>query len=88
MRLERAISGRIFAQDQLVGFSTDLSYSVTRTETFWPYFFGREQLFKDKVEQGAGILIIEEAPFSSRPGAGIRKGLEGVFDASLKAFGL
>ena len=88
IRLERAISGRIFAQDQLVGFSTDLSYSVTRTETFWPYFFGREQLFKDKVEQGSGILIVEEAPLSSRQGAGVRRGLEGVVDASLKAFGL
>lgn len=88
IRLEPAISGRIFGQDQLVGFSTDLSYSVTRTETFWPYFFGREQLFKDKVEKGSGILIIEEAPLSSRQGAGVRRGLEGVFDASLKAFGL
>lgn len=88
IRVEQAISGRIFGQDQLVGFSADLSYSVTRTETFWPYFFGREQLFKDKVAQGSGILIIEEAPLSSRQGSGIRRGLEGVVDATMKAFGL
>lgn len=87
IRVERAERGRIFGQDQLVGFSADLNYSVTRTETFAPYFFGREQLFKDKVEQGSGILIIEEAPLSSQNG-GIRRGLEGTLDAGMKAFGL
>lgn len=87
IRVERAERGRIFGQDQLVGFSADLNYSVTRTETFAPYFFGRDQLFKDKVEQGSGILIIEEAPFSSQQG-GIRRGLEGTLDAGMKAFGL
>ena len=88
IRVERAERGRIFGQDQLVGFSADLAYSVTRAETFAPYFFGREQLYKDKVEQGSGILIIEEAPQSSREGGGIRHGLEGVFDAGMKAFGV
>lgn len=87
IRVEQAERGRIFGQDQLVGFSADLNYSVTRTETFAPYFFGREQLFKDKVEQGSGILIIEEAPLSSQQG-GIRRGLEGTLDAGMKAFGL
>lgn len=88
IRLEQAERGRVFGQDQLVGFSADLSYSVTRTETFWPYFFGREPLLKDKVREGHGILIIEEAPLSSRKGKGVRHGLEGAFDAGLKAFGL
>ena len=88
IRVEHAERGRIFGQDQLVGFSSDLAYSVTRTETFAPYFFGREQLYKDKVEQGSGILIIEEAPQSLREGGGVRQGLEGVFDAGMKAFGV
>lgn len=88
IRVEQAERGRIFGQDQLVGFSTDLAYSVTRTETFAPYFFGREQLLKDKVEQGKGILIVEEAPLSSRRGSGVGGRLEGVFDAALKVFGL
>ncbi|MBW8294347.1 hypothetical protein [Sphingopyxis sp.] len=88
IRVEQAERGRIFGQDQLVGFSTDLAYSVTRTETFAPYFFGREQLLKDKIEQGSGILIIEEAPLSSRRGNGVGGRLEGVFDAGLKVFGL
>lgn len=88
VRVEPAAAGRIFGQDQLVGFSADLAYSVTRTETFAPYLFGREQLFKDKVEQGAGVLIIEEAPLAGRKGGEVRRGLEGAFDAGLKALGL
>ena len=88
IRVESAERGRIFGQDQLVGFSADLAYSVTRTETFAPYLFGREQLYKDKVEEGSGILIIEEAPLSSRQGSEVRRGIEGMLDAGMKAFGL
>lgn len=88
VRVERAEKGRIFGQDQLVGFSADLSYSVTRTETFAPYLFGREQLLKDKVQDSGGILIIEEAPLAGRSGSEVRRGLEGAFDAGMKAFGL
>lgn len=88
VRVERAEKGRIFGQDQLVGFSADLSYSVTRAETFWPYFFGRESLFKDKVQAGTGILILEEAPFGVRGRPPVRRGLEGAMDAALKAVGL
>jgi len=88
VRLEPAGSGRVFGQDQLVGFSADLAYAVTRTETFWPYFLGREQLLKDRVLSGEGTLIVEESPMAGRQGAGARRGLEGAFDAALKAVGL
>ena len=87
IRVERAESGRIFAQDQLVGFSADLAYSVTRTETFWPYLLGRDQLLKDRVQAGDGVLIVEEAPMSSRSGE-VRRGLEGMIDAGMKVFGM
>lgn len=87
VRVERAEQGRIFGQDQLVGFSADLAYSVTRTETFWPYFLGREQLFKDRVQAGDGLLIVEEAPIAGRRGEA-RHGLEGTADAMLKLVGL
>ncbi|MDQ3247350.1 MAG: hypothetical protein M3Q52_10775, partial [Pseudomonadota bacterium] len=88
VRVERAESGRIFGQLQLVGFSTDLAYTVRRTETFWPYLLGREQLLKDRVCDGHGVLIVEEAPMTGRRGGRAKGGLEGVFDAGLKAFGL
>ena len=91
VRIEPAAAGRRFGQDQLVGFSAHTAYTVTRTETFLPYFFGREPLFLDRVaDTGAaqpGILVIEEAPMAGRR-TGVRSGLEGAFDAMLKAFGI
>lgn len=87
VRVEMAEQGRIFGQDQLVGFSADLSYSVTRTEIFWPYFLGREPLLKDRVLAGQGVLIVEEAPQSARHPQS-RRGIEGMLDAFLKLFGL
>jgi uncharacterized protein (AIM24 family) len=87
VRVEPAEHGRVFGQDQLVGFSADLAYSVTRTETFWPYFLGREQLLKDRVLAGDGVLIVEEAPLTARRGSG-RRGLEGMIDAGMKVFGM
>ena len=83
VRVEAAEEGRVFGQDQLVGFSADLAYAVTRTEPFWPYFFGHQPLLKDRVMAGEGVLIIEEAPLTTRNGTG-RRGLEGMIDAGMK----
>jgi len=88
VRVEPAQRGRIFGQDQVVGFTTDLAYSVTRNETFWPYFIGREPLLKDRVAAGEGVLIIEEAPMAGRGAGQVRRGIEGVIDAAMKVFGL
>ena len=88
VRVERAAQGRVFAQDQLVGFSADLAYAVTRTETFIPYLMGREPLLKDKVEAGTGVVIIEETPLAGAEGTSERRGLEGIIDATLKLFGI
>lgn len=87
VRVEPVDSGRRFGQDQLAGFSADLSYSVARNETFVPYLLGREPLLRDRVEGGAGVLVLEEAPYAGRR-KGLRGGLEGLFDAFLKAFGI
>jgi hypothetical protein len=92
VRIEAAEHGRMLGQDQVIGFSTDLSYSVIRTETFAPYFFGQVGLLKDRVEavgdtgNEGGVLIIEEAPLAGK--SGIRRGLEGALDAMLRAFGV
>lgn len=88
VRVEKAERGRVFGQAQLVGFSADLAYSVTRTETFWPYFLGYEQLFKDKVEAGEGVLIVEEAPMAAHTHREARGGLESAFDVLSKALGI
>ena len=87
VRVEPVDSGRRFGQDQLAGFSADLSYSVARNETFVPYLLGHEPLLRDRVEGGTGVLVLEEAPYAGRR-KGIRGGLEGLFDALLKAFGI
>ena len=86
VRIEPAERGRIVGEGQILGFSTDLSYSVIRSETFWPYFFGREALLKDRVEQGTGVLLIEEAPLAGR--SALRRGVAGVWDALLKVGGV
>lgn len=91
VRIEPAQGGRRFRQDQLIGFSAQTAYTVTRSETFLPYFFGREPLFRDRVQddegRSDGVLVIEEAPMAGQR-RGIRGGLEGGFDTVLKAFGI
>lgn len=86
VRIEPAERGRIVGEGQIIGFSTDLAYGVIRSETFWPYFFGRETLLKDKVAGGAGVLLVEEAPLAGR--SGLRRGFEGLIDALLKIGGV
>ena len=88
VRIEPAQVGRSIGQDQLIGFSAGLAYTTGRTETFLPYFFGQESLLKDRIAEGSGLLIAEEAPLAGRRKAGIARGLEGGFDALLKVFGI
>ena len=87
VRVEQVERGRVLGQDQLVGFSAGLAYSVTRNETFWPYFLGIEPLLRDKVEAGEGVMVVEESPLPSGRGQR-RRGLEGAADVMLKAVGL
>ncbi|MGB3710052.1 MAG: hypothetical protein WA985_00015 [Erythrobacter sp.] len=86
VRIEPAERGRIVGQRQLIGLSAANGYSVIRTETFWPYFFGREKLLKDRVEPGPGIVMIEEAPLAGS--SGLARGFKGGLDALLKLFGV
>lgn len=86
IRIETAGPGRIVSQSQLIGFSTDLAYSVIRTEVFLYYLFGREPLLKDRVDEGRGVLLVEEAPLAGK--TGLKRGFEGAFDAFLKLFGI
>lgn len=86
VRIEAAGSGRIVSQGQLIGFSLDLAYSVIRTEVFSYYLFGREPLLKDRVEEGRGVLLVEEAPLAGK--TGLLRSFEGALDAFLKLFGI
>lgn len=88
VRIEPAAHGRVFAHSQLVGYSADLAYSVTRHPTFWPYFLGNARLLQGCVAPGEGVVVIEEAPSSAAPGGGVRQRLEGAFDVFLAALGI
>lgn len=88
VRVEPAEAGRSIGQDQLIGFSAGLSYSTGRAETFLPYLFGQEDLLRDRIAAGSGILIVEEAPRAGQAKTGIKPGLEGAADAFLKVFGI
>lgn len=88
IRVESVRPGRVFGPGQLVGFSADVGYSVTRSETFWPYFLGLQPLLKDKVEAGDGVLVLEEAPMAQAAGGRARRGLEGAAEALLKLVGV
>ena len=84
--MKRHSAGGSWDRDSLSAFCTNVSYSVIRSETFWPYFFGRESLLKDRVEEGRGVLLIEDAPFAGR--SGLRRGFESALDAAFKLFGI
>lgn len=88
----RAVSvteGRAIDQVSTIGFSADLNYSISRTETFLPYMTCEKRLLRDRFSGQSGFYIFEEMPTSSKrshlKGRGI---VGGVSDAVLKLFGV
>jgi uncharacterized protein (AIM24 family) len=78
---------RLIRQAATLGFSANLHYKTTRSETFFPYLRGKEDLFNDCFAGGPGRFVYEEMPGSRRKSA-LGRGLEGVADAFLKVFGI
>jgi hypothetical protein len=70
-----------------VGFSANLAYSVVRTETFIPYLLGQRPLFNDRFK-GGGVVLYQEVPASAEQGGFTGRGLQGVLDGLMKAFGI
>lgn len=79
---------RLINQSATLGFSPDLDYRNTRCETFVPYLRGQEDLFNDVFSGGSGWFLYEQMPAAERRGGIGGRGLEGVTDALLKAFGI
>jgi len=79
---------RILNQSATLGFSSHLDYSNTRCETFWSYFTGKEDLFNDLFDGENGLYIYEEMPDASRKTGITGRGLEGLLDGFLRAFGI
>lgn len=81
-------SPRLINQSATLGFSTTLDYSNTRCETFISYFSGKEDLFNDRFAGSNGLFVYEEMPALDRKSGLTGRGLEGVIDGFLKAFGI
>ena len=87
VRVEPAISGRTVNQAATLGFSANLDYSVARNETFWSYFFGERGLFNDSW-QGNGYCVHAETPHPDDRSGLFGRGIQGIVDTLLKAFGI
>jgi len=79
---------RMINQASTIGFSANLEYQNTRCETFVSYLFGKESLFNDLFSGGPGRFVYEEMPNAGKKGGISGRGIEGVFDAVFKVFGI
>lgn len=79
---------RLINQSATLGFGAGLDYRNTRCETFLPYLRGQEALLNDVYSGGPGWFVYEEFPAARHRGGMTGRGLEGVADALLKAFGI
>lgn len=90
VRAERVEPSKPGMQDQLatLGFSANLAYSGVRCETFLDYLRGRDELFNDRFSDANGFFLTEEVPHPGRKAGLFGRGIEGLFDGFLKAFGI
>jgi uncharacterized protein (AIM24 family) len=83
----RADQPRIINQTATLAFSSNLEQAVTRCETFMSYLRGQDSLFNDRFSGGPGVFVHEVAPVDESQRSG-KRGIEGLVDAALKAFGI
>jgi len=88
--VEKPVSGkpRLISQSATIGFSGNLEYSNTRSEVFISYLLGKDDLFNDLFGGDEGVFVYEEMPDIQRKTGLTGRGLEGITDAFLKAFGI
>lgn len=88
VRMEPAGGGRLVRQAATLGFDASVPYSNARTETFVPYWLGKAELFSDRFGGIDGAYFYEERPLDRRGNAVVGRGLEGLADGVLRAFGI
>jgi hypothetical protein len=90
VRAERVETTKSSMQDQVatLGFTANLAYSGIRCETFTDYLLGRDELFNDCFSAADGFHFTEEVPNIDRKSGLFGRGLEGIIDGLLKAFGI
>lgn len=87
VHLAPAEGGRAVEKQVVLGFSSNLNYSSSRTETFLSYLQGDKGLLRDHFS-GQGYYVYESMPHPTRRSGILGRGLEGVSDALLKVVGL
>lgn len=88
VRMEAAGGGRLINQAATLGFDASVPYGSVRTETFVPYWMGKDALFDDRFGGIDGSYLYEERPLDRRGNAVLGRGLEGLADGVLKVFGI
>lgn len=88
VRIEAAEHGRSIDQAATIGFSANLAYATRRSETFGAYLLGKHGLFNDSFAGGPGVYVYEEMPHFGKKSGLTGRGLEGMVDTVLKAFGV
>lgn len=90
VRAERVETTTERMQDQgsTLGFTANLAYSGVRCETFIDYLRGRDELFNDRFSGANGFHFTEEISNPNRRKGLFGRGLEGLLDGFLKAFGI
>lgn len=88
IRLEAAGTGHSINQAATIGFTANAAYKTIRTETFWPYLSGKQELFNDCFAGEAAWYLYEETPYGGKKPGIAGRGLEGLMDSILKAFGI
>lgn len=79
---------RLISQSATMGFSSNIQYSNTRSKKFTSYLRGKDDLFKDLFGGNVGVFVYEEVPDARKKSGLTGRGVEGVVDAMLKAFGV
>ena len=79
---------RLISQAATLGFSANLEYRNTRSETFVAYLLGRDALLNDTFAGTPGCFVYEAMPHGRRRSGVTGRSLEGLADALLKALGI
>lgn len=87
VQVTQAADGRAISRRLVLGFDAGLAYSAVRSASFRPYLFGQASLFDDRFD-GAGCYIHQARPDRVVRRGILGRGLKGMGDAVLNAFGI
>ncbi|MDM7955487.1 hypothetical protein [Blastomonas sp.] len=87
VQVTQATDGRAISRRLVLGFDAGLAYSAVRSASFRPYLFGQASLFDDRFD-GTGSYIHQPRPDGAVRRGFLGRGLKGVGDAVLNAFGV